>query len=103
MSVFPEHYELIERIKAKDPALAEHLEHAEWLQLLPYIHDWTRFYQQSLVHQLKEQMWDDRNAGRVDEATERYLTELLQNTERHILSEYNEPAEPDPEGWKRPA
>lgn len=101
MSVFPEHYELIEKVKAKDPALADHLQHNEWLRLLPYIHDWTRFYQQSLVHQLKEQMWQDRADGRADEATETYVTQLLQAAERRILSEYNEPAEPDPEGWHR--
>ena len=102
MSVFPEHYELIERIKAKDPKLADHLQHGEWLQLLPYIHDWTRFYQQSLVHQLKEQMWDDRNEGRIDDAAERYVTGLLQEAERRILGEFNDPVQPDPEGWQRP-
>lgn len=102
MSVFPEHYELIERIKAKDPELAALLEHSVWLKLLPYIHDWTRFYQDSLIHQLKERAWEDRTAGRIDAATEDYVIQLLRAAEQRIEGEMNDPLELEPSAWQKP-
>ena len=103
MSVFPEHYELIETIEDKDPQLAAELKEGAWLRLLPYLHDWMLFSRQSLVHQLKDQVWLERDADNIDADAERFAIWLLRDAERRILEECSTPAEPDPTRWERPA
>ena len=100
MTVFPENYEVIEQIKDRDPDLAAALLDGIWLKLLPYIHDLTRYYQHTLVHELKDQVWEDSQAGKIDKATVAYLVQLLQAADQRILQEYNEPQELNPDEWQ---
>jgi hypothetical protein len=100
MTVFPENYELIEDIKDKDPDLAAILLDGAWLRLLPFIHDLTRYYQHTLVHELKDQVWEDSKAGKIDKAVGEYVMQLLKNADRRVLQEYNEPQDLDPDEWQ---